>query len=119
MRKYNSKRTVSHSDILSMLEETGLPAAYDHFAEGESPAPPFLVFLYPSSDNFAADGSVYKKINVLHVELYTDLKRPDVEENIESIFDKYGLYYEKSEVWISDERLYEILYTMEILCRDD
>ena len=55
-----------------MVAETGLPYAYDHFAEGESPEPPFLVFLFPWSDNFMADGKVYQKINELHFELYTD-----------------------------------------------
>lgn len=34
-----------HDDVLSMIEEMGLPSAYDHFVEGQSPDPPFLVFL--------------------------------------------------------------------------
>ena len=28
--------------LVTLLEEMGIPFAYDHFAEGESPAPPFL-----------------------------------------------------------------------------
>ena len=48
---------MTHNEIVAMLEEAGLPLAYDHFAEGESPDPPFLVFLFPSSDNFSADGT--------------------------------------------------------------
>ena len=30
-------------ELLRMIRSMGLPFAYDHFAEGESPAPPFLV----------------------------------------------------------------------------
>lgn len=45
--------------LIQMLTESGLPFAYDHFAEGESPEPPFLCYLLPGSDNFAADGAVY------------------------------------------------------------
>ena len=30
----------------------------DHFAEGESPDPPFICYLLPGSDNFSADGRV-------------------------------------------------------------
>lgn len=45
--------------IIQILEELGLPYAYDHFAEGEGPDPPFLCFRCPNSDNFAADGTVY------------------------------------------------------------
>ena len=45
---------MTYDEVVEMAEETGLPVAYDHFAEGESPEPPFLVFLFPSSDNFSA-----------------------------------------------------------------
>ena len=45
---------MTYDDVITMLEEAGLPLAYDHFAEGESPDPPFLVFLYPGSDNMFA-----------------------------------------------------------------
>ena len=64
-------------DVPAMLRRIGIPMAYDHFAEGESPDPPFLVFLFPHSDNFSADGIVYQKIDALHVELYTDKKVRD------------------------------------------
>ena len=49
---------MTHNEIVEMLEETNLPIAYDHFAEGESPDPPFICFLFPGSDNFSADGRV-------------------------------------------------------------
>lgn len=38
--------------ILQMLKEMDIPFAYDHFAEGESPDPPFICYLIPGSDNF-------------------------------------------------------------------
>ena len=49
-------------ELAGMLEETGFPFAYDHFAEGESPDPPFICYLLPGSDNFSADGRVYPSI---------------------------------------------------------
>ena len=101
-------------ELVSLLEEMGLPFAYDHFAEGESPDPPFLVYLMPSADNFAADGIAYFKVNNLHLELYTDIKDPELEEKIESVLTKYGFFYSKSEVWISSEKLYEVLYQLEV-----
>jgi hypothetical protein len=106
---------MTYAEIVTMLEEAGLPLAYDHFEEGDSPEPPFLVFLFPSSDNFAADGMVYKKINELHVELYTDKKEPDVEERLETVLDRHGIFYDKSEVWIPEEKLYEVLYSTEVI----
>lgn len=105
---------MTHQEVMTMLAEMNLPYAYDHFVEGESPDPPFLVFLYPGSNHFAADGMVYFKVNRLNIELYTDLKDVELEEIVESVLDKHGIFYEKSEVWIESENLYEVLYQMEV-----
>lgn len=96
--------------LLEILKLLNIPFAYDHFAEGESPIPPFICYLLPSSNNFAADGVVYHKINEVHVELYTDLKDISVEEKLEAVFNEYGIFYNKSETWIESEKLYEVLY---------
>lgn len=105
---------MTHEDVMAMVQEAGMPFAYDHFAEGESPELPYIVFLYPASDNFAADGAVYYKKNRLNIELYTDLKDVELEEKLEAVLDAHGIYYEKSEVWIESEKLYEVLYQMEV-----
>lgn len=106
---------MTHAEIISILSEMDIPFAYDHFAEGESSGPPFMVFLFPRSDNFGADNKVYQKINVLHIELYTDAKAPDVEAQVEAVLDAHELYYDKTEVCIASERLYEVLYEMEVI----
>ena len=106
---------MTYEEVMAMAEETGLPFAYDHFAEGESPDPPFLLFMFPYSDNFGADGMVYQKIDQLHFELYTDKKDPETEDIIEAVLDRHGIFYDKTEVWIESEKLYEVLYSMEVL----
>lgn len=85
---------MTYDEVITMLEEAGLPLAYDHFAEGESPEPPFLVFLYPGTDNLFADDTVYQKINELNIELYTDAKDPETETRIEDILIAHDLPYE-------------------------
>lgn len=100
-------------DVLSILAEIGLPFAYHHFAEGESPDPPFICYLTPGSDNFAADGKVYYKIDEYHIELYTDRKDPELEDSVEAVLDDHGVFYDKSEVWIESERLYEVMYSFQ------
>ena len=100
-------------EILKMLSEIGLPFAYDHFAEGESPEPPFICYLLPESNNFSADGKVYFKKTAVHLELYTDKKGIAIEGQVEKILDAHAVFYNKSEVWIESERLYEVLYTFE------
>lgn len=100
--------------IVKILDEIGIPFAYDHFAEGESPDPPFICYLSANSDNFAADGKVYYKINEIHIELYTDCKDLSAEQKVEVVLDEHGIFYEKSEVWIEAEKLYEVLYSFEM-----
>lgn len=99
--------------IISILNEIGLPYAYDHFTEGESPNPPFICYLLPGSDNFAADGRVYYKIDDVHIELYTDYKNTELELKVEEVLDRYNIFYDKSEVWIDSEKLYEVMYQFE------
>ena len=101
-------------ELAAMLQSTGIPFAYDHFAEGESPSPPFICYLLPGSDNFAADGQVYYRINQVRIELYTDSKDLTVEGKVEKALDDAGIFYNKSEVWIESEKLYEVLYSFEV-----
>ena len=101
-------------ELLQILSETKIPFAYHHFAEGESPEPPFICYLLPGSNNFSADGKVYYKINEVHIELYTDLKDLAVEQQLEDVLDEHGIFYNKSETWIESEKLYEVLYTFEM-----
>ena len=100
--------------LLEMMAEIPFPSAYDHFAEGESPEPPFITYLLPGSDNFAADGKVYFRVTEVHIELYTDEKNPEVEAQVEAVLDEHGIFYEKTEVWIESEKLYEVLYSFEM-----
>lgn len=72
---------MTHEEVKALVEEMGLPYAYDHFAEGESPDPPFICFLYPKAENFGADNLVYHHFNRLDIEVYTDYKDPDMEAN--------------------------------------
>lgn len=97
-------------ELLTIVQEIGLPNAYDHFAEGEVPKLPYLLYLIPGSNNFAADNYAYFKINEVHIELYTDRKDLSAEQKVEAVLDRHSIFYEKSEVWIESEQLYEVLY---------
>ena len=105
---------MTHEDVMQMLAETKIPFAYDHFAEGESPNPPFICFLLPCSENFAADNVVYMEFSNLNIELYTDEKDPELEDRVEAVLNAHELFWNKSEVWIESEKLYEVLYQMTV-----
>ena len=50
----------------------------------------------------------------MDVELYTDLKDPELEARLEMVLDAAGLFYNKTESYIDSEKLYEVLYEMEV-----
>ena len=105
---------MSYEHICEMMQETGLPFAYHHFAEGESSKPPFLLFLTEGEDTFGADNIMYHSFKRLNIELYTDVKSPEIELQVEDVLTQRGIYYTKTEIWIESERLYEVLYEMEV-----
>lgn len=37
-----------------------------------------------------------------------------MEKQVEDALDSRGIFYNKSEVWISEERLYEVAYSFEV-----
>ena len=94
---------MTYEQIHDMMQEMDLPFAYHHFAEGESPNPPFLLF-----------NNRYFSSKQLNIELYTDQKQPELEEQVETVLSQHEIYYTKTEVWIASEQLYEVLYEMEV-----
>lgn len=102
-------------EVFNLIERLGFPVAYHHFDEGEAPEPPFVIYLFPESRNMSADNRVYQKVQVLHVELYTDKKDLNAELAVEATLDSAGLFWQKSETWIESEKMYEVLYEMEVL----
>ena len=50
----------------------------------------------------------------MNIELYTDRKDPAVEQKLEDALDAASIFYNKTEVWIDSEKLYEVLYQFEM-----
>ena len=106
---------MTHEEVMQMLAElSDIPFAYDHFSEGEAPDPPFICFLFPGSENFSADNTVYAEFQNLNIELYTDEKNPELEDRLEAVLNRYEIFWNKSEVWIETEKMYEVLYQMTV-----
>lgn len=102
-------------EIAQIIKSIGYPVAYHHFAEGQEPSKPYIVYLYPGSNNFAADGLVYQSVNQLDIELYTDKKILAAEKAVEAVLKEHGFFYEKNESYLETEKMFEVLYEMEVL----
>lgn len=105
-------------ELYRALESLGLPIAYNSFdtdPNNPPPNPPFLIYLFTYSDDFIADNINYKNIDNFQVELYTDKKDLSTEELVEDKLKELELPYYKSETWIESEKVFQILYEVQII----
>lgn len=109
---------MTEKEVYQMVKSTGFPTTYHHFDEGQEPEKPYIVYLYPGTNNFAADGIVYQAINELDIELYTEKKDIEAEKKVEAVLKEHGFFYEKTETYLTSEKMFEVLYEMEALINE-
>lgn len=102
-------------EIYNMVVQVGVPVAYYQFSNDTAKEPPFICYYYPNDDDFSADNINYARINQLVIELYTDNKDFTLESQLETVLIQHDMYFDKTEVYIDDEKMYMITYTMEVL----
>ena len=98
------------AELKTILEETGIPVAYRFFTERQTP--PFICYYVYDTDNVGADGGVYHEVSNVRVELYTELKNQELEKAVETALT--GFFYNKYETYISTEKVYQIIYEIEV-----
>ncbi len=104
---------MTYQDIFSMLNETNMPVAYDHFDTPQTL--PFVVFVYPNNNDFIADNSNYVEIVNVTIHLYTERKSIATERVLENVLKAHDLVYTKASVWVETEQMQETIYEVEIL----
>jgi hypothetical protein len=99
--------------LAQILGEAGIPVARGGFKKAQ--APPYIVYVFSHSSNYAADSKVYVKRDNYQVELYTEKKDIALEEILEGIFDAHGLFYDKTETQLESEGLIEVLFEIQMI----
>lgn len=102
-------------DIADIVTAWSLPFAYYEF-EDEIPEPPYVVYFLDESADFFADNQNYSLSRRLYVELYCSSKKEAMtaEETIEASFIENEMPFTKDCDYISGERLFVTVYTMEV-----
>lgn len=102
-------------EFVKSVRELGWPIAHHSFSETQKM--PFVVYLTPDSDNFFADGKVYKEIENVDIELYTDGKeKPRKEERLMvNLLESLGLAWEKNQIYIPEENMTKTTYETRFL----
>ena len=102
-------------EIDQMIASIGLPYAYYQFPQGTEQAAPFICFFYDLDNDFIADNTNYAKIEQLTIELYQDFWDDETERKVEAAMKEAGMVYTRERVVIDSEKLFETIYTTEVL----
>lgn len=106
---------MTYQDIANIIKGIGFPTAYYQFTKKTAQPPPFICFIFPERNDFFADDRNYVKVPEVDIELYTNEKDFDAEARVEAALESAGLTYGKEETYIDSERLYEVIYTCEVI----
>ena len=98
-------------ELYTLLTGTGLAVAYSAFPGPKEP--PFITYQFVMSNDLVADGKNYAKVARWQVELYTNKKDIASEQAVESALS--DLVYTKSEYWIAEEKMFQVVYEFETL----
>lgn len=109
---------MTHKEVNLMVKSMGLPYAYYQFPENTAKAPPFICYFYSGSKDLYADQENYQRIEELNIELYTKSKDFNLEASIEAILKANGFTYSRQDSYISDEKMWQIAYEMDVLITD-
>ena len=106
---------MTYEEIYIALKSTGLPVTYEFWESPDNIPPlPYIVFTYPSSNDYMADNTNYVEITRLEVGLYTKRKSIAVERNVEAVLKQHFNPYFKTSDYVPADSMHETLYTMEV-----
>lgn len=100
-------------EVAELIASFGLPWRYSHFSQ--TPAPPYVVYYYPSENDVFGDNSNYVNKRQLFVELYTTAKNATTEATIEAKLKEAGLSWYKQTDFLNDEKLFQTTYECEVI----
>lgn len=109
---------MTYKEIAEMIEEIGLPCAYNAF-KSTLEGPPFVCWLVGDSSDFSADNENYIKIERLHIELYTDERDFSAEADVEAVLRSRGIVWVSSGEYIDDERMYQRVWETDVIIKGE
>ncbi|MCG6184243.1 hypothetical protein H1215_15430 [Anoxybacillus sp. LAT_38] len=104
---------MTQAELYQALKSIGFPIAYGSFTNPVTP--PFITYQFAYSNDMMADNINYVPIENFQVELYTDKKDLAAEKKVQDKFKEIGLPYRKFETFLDEEKVYQILYEIQII----
>lgn len=104
---------MTQAELYQALKSIGYPVAYGSFSSEVSP--PFITYQFVYSSDLIAENQNYIEISNFQVELYTSKKDMAAEKRVQDKLKELGLPYRKLENWLDDEKLYQVIYEIQLV----
>ena len=101
------------TDLYNILCETHLPVAYQAFKPEENVKPPCITYEAAFSQNFGADNRVYSPFTNVDIFLFEKTKDGS-EASLENVLYANMIFWDKTETYENDEKVYQIIYEVKI-----
>lgn len=104
---------MTQAELYQALKSLGIPVAYGSFSTPVTP--PFITYQFAYSSDLIADNQNYVDISNFQVELYTAKKDLAAEKLIQDKLKELGLPYSKVETFLEEEKLYQVIYEIQLI----
>ena len=104
---------MTQAELYQVLKSIGYPVAYGSFTSPVTP--PFITYQFAYSNDLIADNINYVAIDDFQVELYKTKKDITAEQKVQDKLKELSLPYRKFETYLDEEKVYQILYEIQIL----
>ena len=103
------------TELRALLDTMAIQVKYRAFKVGEAPNLPYILFYKEDNQGtLKADNQNYAKVSNVTIELYSDEKDIELEEQLESILDTNEIEYDTYESYLDTESMYEVAYDITI-----
>lgn len=103
---------MTHTELLTILQTTGIPWAYHHW-NGKQ-APPYGVYLDVDDDPFYADDLTYTYFREMRLEVYSLERDTALDKRVRDALDAAGISYDADYTRIESEGLYKTIFEIEV-----
>ncbi len=101
---------MTEKEIYDLLKTLNMPVAYNHFLATDNVIPPFITYSNADTDYLRANDINYYEIPEYIIDLATDKKDIEKEQLVENLLNANNIIFDKTETYISSEKIYQIRY---------
>lgn len=103
---------MTQAELYTLLKSIKIPIAERVFEKPQKP--PYGIYYRINNDSTYADNCNYAESPRFVFELYTAKRNLELEQKIEELFKENDMPYSVNEIYISEEKLREVIYEFNI-----